>query len=125
MRPRTSRTLPDVQPIILTPRTDPFDDLDWFFEPKCDGFRGLLYVTRKGCYIRSKRGNHLKRFDQLCHWVRDELRVREVILDGEVVALDAHGRPNFRDLLAGRGDLLAASTVRRWAEPLNRRLNSC
>jgi hypothetical protein len=30
----------------------------------------------------------------------EELQVREAILDGEVVALDSQGRPNFRDLLA-------------------------
>jgi hypothetical protein len=48
--PRTSRTLPDVQPLLLTPRAESFDHPDWLFEPKYD-FRGLLYVTRKGCYI--------------------------------------------------------------------------
>jgi ATP-dependent DNA ligase len=31
----------------------------WLFEPKYDGYRGLLYVTRHGCYFRSKRGNIL------------------------------------------------------------------
>ncbi len=65
----------------------------------------LLYVTRQGCYIRSKRGNHLKRFDELCNWVRDELPVKEAILDGEVVALNEQGQQNFRDLTTGRGNL--------------------
>ena len=40
-----------------TQRWDPFDDPAWLFEPKYDGYRGLLYVTRKGCHFRSKRGN--------------------------------------------------------------------
>ncbi|HYC33794.1 MAG TPA: hypothetical protein VEB59_16005 [Gemmatimonadales bacterium] len=104
MSPRTAH-LPVVQPIRLTPRGDPFDHPDWLFEPKYDGFRGLLYVSRAGCLIRSRKGNHLTRFDDLCHAVRDELPVREAILDGEVVALDDHGRQSFRDLLAGRGNL--------------------
>jgi hypothetical protein len=52
-------------------------------------------VTRQGCHFRSKRGNILKRFEQLCYWVREELRVQEAILDGEVVALDSDGRQNF------------------------------
>jgi bifunctional non-homologous end joining protein LigD len=90
--PRTSRTLPTVQPILLTPRRETFDDPAWLFEPKYDGYRGLLYVTRKGCWFRSKRGNILKRFQELCYWVREELPVKEVILDGEVVALDSEGR---------------------------------
>jgi bifunctional non-homologous end joining protein LigD len=114
MRPRTTRTLPEVQPVLLTPRAEPFDDPAWLFEPKYDGFRGLLYVTRKGCYIRSRRGNHLRQFEQLCHWVRDELPVREAILDGEVVALDAQGRQSFRELLAGRGNLHFAAFDALW-----------
>jgi ATP-dependent DNA ligase len=44
----------------------------------------------------------LKRFAQLCYWVREELPVKEAILDGEVVALDSEGRQNFRSLLTGR-----------------------
>jgi ATP-dependent DNA ligase len=37
--------------------------------------------------------------------VRAELPVKEAILDGDVVSLDSEGRQNFRDLLAGRGNL--------------------
>ncbi len=128
MSPRAIRTLPDVQPIILTPRDDPFDHADWLFEPKFDGYRGLLYVTRQGCYFRSKRGNVLKRFEQLCHWVREELPVKEAILDGEVVALNGEGRPNFRELTAGRGNLHYAAFDCLWVRgrdlrslPLTRR----
>jgi bifunctional non-homologous end joining protein LigD len=94
-----------VRALLLTPRREPFDDPAWLFEPKYDGYRGLLYVTRQGCYFRSKRGNILKRFEHLCYSVREELPVKEAILDGEVVALDSDGRQNFRDLLAGRGNL--------------------
>jgi bifunctional non-homologous end joining protein LigD len=36
--------------------------------------------------------------------VRDELGARDVILDGEVVALDEYGRQDFRLLMAGRGN---------------------
>ena len=127
MSPQT-RVLPDIQPILLTPRRDPFDDPEWLFEPKFDGYRGLLHVTRKGCYIRSKRGNLLKRFHQLCLWVREELPVREAILDGEVVALDSEGRQNFRHLTSGRGNLHFAAFDALWVNgkdlrglPLERR----
>ena len=116
MSPRVSRILPTVEPILLTPRPDPFDDPAWLFELKYDGYRGLLYVTRKGCHFRSKRGNVLKRFEQLCYWVREELPVKEAILDGEVVALDSEGRQNFRDLTAGRGNLHYAAFDALWIE---------
>ena len=90
--PTTSRTLPLVEPIRLTPRREPFEDSTWLFEPKYDGYRGLLYVTRQGCHFHSKRGNILKRFEQLCYWVREELPVKEAILDGEVKAGGSHSR---------------------------------
>jgi bifunctional non-homologous end joining protein LigD len=112
--PRVRRSLPLVEPILLTLRRDPFDDPAWLFEPKYDGYRGLLYVTRQGCHFRSKRGNILRRFDQLCWWVRAELPVKEAILDGEVVSLDAEGRQNFRDLTAGRGNLHYAAFDALW-----------
>jgi ATP-dependent DNA ligase len=96
VNPRVSRTLPLVQPILLTPRGDAFNDPAWLFEPKYAGYRGLLYVTRQGCHFRSKRGNILKRFEQLCYWVREELPVKEAILDGEVVALDSEGRQKLQ-----------------------------
>ena len=92
MSPRATKTLPDVQPVLLTPRREPFNDPAWLFEPKYDGYRGLLYVTRQGCWFRSKRENILRRFDHLCYWVREALPVKEAILDGEVVALDSEGR---------------------------------
>ena len=43
----------------------------------------------------------------------EELPVKEAILDGEVVALDSEGRQNFRDLLAGHGNLHYADAAER------------
>jgi ATP-dependent DNA ligase len=127
--PRTRRTpLPLVEPILLTPRREPFDDQGWLFEPKYDGYRGLLYVTRQDCYFRSKRGNIMTRFQELGHRVREELPAREAILDGELVALDGDGRQSFRDLLAGQGNLHYAAFDALWVNgkdlrglPLTRR----
>jgi ATP-dependent DNA ligase len=42
--------------------------------------------------------------------------VKEAILDGEVVALDSEGRQNFRDLMAGRGNLHYAAFHALWIE---------
>ena len=74
------------------------------------------YVTRKGCWFRSKRGTVLKQFHDLGHRLRAELPVKEAILDGEVVALDSEGRQNFRDLRAGRGHLHYAAFDALWIE---------
>jgi bifunctional non-homologous end joining protein LigD len=120
--------LPLVDPILPVPRSEPFDDPACLFEPQYDGVRGLLYVTARDCCFRSKRGEVLSRFEELCYWVRQELPVKEVILDGEIVALDAHGRQDVRGLLAGRGNLHYAAFDALWVngkdlrgQPLTRR----
>jgi bifunctional non-homologous end joining protein LigD len=97
--------LPLVTPIVPVLRDQPFDDPAYLFEPKYDGFRGLLYLAGRECHFRSKRGNVLRRFEELCFWVREELGTRDVVLDGEVIALDDQGRQDFRALMAGRGNL--------------------
>ena len=96
-----------VEPIVPELYPTAFDDPAWLFEPKYDGFRGLLYLSGRECRFRSKRGNILRRFEQLCHWVRDELPERDMILDGEVVSLDEEGRQDFRGLMAGCGNYAA------------------
>jgi bifunctional non-homologous end joining protein LigD len=100
-------TLPLVEPIVPVLRDQPFDDPAYLFEPKYDGFRGLFYLGGRECHFRSKRGNVLAQFRELCDWVRHELRVREVILDGEVVALDPRGPAGLpRSSRAPRGPSL-------------------
>jgi bifunctional non-homologous end joining protein LigD len=94
-----------VTPIIPVARREPFDDPAWIFEPKYDGFRGLVYATGSFCVIRSKRGRDFTRFDELCRQVHRGIPAREAILDGEVLAVDRSGLPNFHGLLAGEGPM--------------------
>jgi len=98
----TGMALPRVQPIIPTWRKQPFDDPDWLFDVKYDGFRALLYIERDGCRFVSRTGKPLDRFTLLGAEVATVLAVDDAILDGEVIAADAAGRPQFYDLLRGR-----------------------
>jgi len=93
--------LPRVQPIIPTRRKEPFDDPDWLFEFKYDGFRGLWYFDRGRARLISRNGNPMARFDRLADQVAATLNVDEAILDGEVIVTDATGRPKFYDLIRG------------------------
>ncbi|HEX3233408.1 MAG TPA: hypothetical protein VHR41_04390 [Gemmatimonadales bacterium] len=97
-----SRTLPTVEPVVPVAGTPPLQDPAWLYEPKFDGFRGVLYQSQTS-FIRSKRGNILRRFSELCERVRGELKVRDVILDGEVVAINEEGHQDVQALMAGRG----------------------
>jgi bifunctional non-homologous end joining protein LigD len=92
-------TLPRVQPIIPTWRKEPFDDPEWLFEFKYDGFRGLCHLEQGRCGFISRNGNVLSRFETLGDQVAAVLDVDEAIIDGEVIAVDETGRPLFIDLL--------------------------
>ena len=114
MASKTRVTLPLIDPIVPGSRPDPFNHPAWLFEPKYDGFRGMLYLTRTGCTFYSKRGNVMRRFADLAQQVRAELPRREVILDGEIVALDDEGRIDFWGLMRGQGTLAYAAFDLLW-----------
>ena len=94
-------TLPRVQPIIPCWRREPFDHSDWVFDFKYDGFRALCYIERGRCHFISRNGNLLSRFEALGEQVAAVLDVDEAIIDGEVIAADETGRPQFYELLRG------------------------
>ena len=113
---RTASGLPLIEPIVLVPRPDPFDDPDWIFEPKYDGFRGVVYASALGCEIRSRRDTPLKRFRGLWERVAEVVGPREVVLDGEVVSLNRQGKPVFENLMRGRGFLAYAAFDLLWLD---------
>jgi bifunctional non-homologous end joining protein LigD len=113
---RLASGLPQVEPILLSTRPSPFDDPGWLFEPKYDGFRGLVYASSLGCEIRSRRDFQFDRFGDLCSRIAGVLGAREVILDGEVVSLNRQGKPVFRDLLRGQGFLAFAAFDLLWLD---------
>ena len=77
---RLASRLPSIEPVRLTLRSESFDDPAWLFEPKYDGFRGVLYASHLGCEIRSRRDNPLHRFTELWDRVAKVLGGRETIL---------------------------------------------
>jgi bifunctional non-homologous end joining protein LigD len=94
--------LPRIEPIIPTLRKEPFDDPDWLFDAKHDGFRALCYLEQWRGHFVSRNGKPLSRFTALADELADVLEVDDAILDGEVIVSDATGRPQFYDLLRGR-----------------------
>jgi bifunctional non-homologous end joining protein LigD len=101
--PRTAAAepLPDrLPPMLLRPGLPPVSDLDqWALELKWDGMRAQFRVARDGYWcLRSRPGrNCSSQFPELAP-VADALNGREVLLDGELVCLDADGRPDFHRL---------------------------
>ena len=94
-------TLPHVQPIPPTWHKEPIDDPDWLFDFKYDGFRAICYLEHRRNRLISRNNNVMTRFEALAGQVASALNIDEAILDGEVIAADATGRPVFLDLLRG------------------------
>jgi hypothetical protein len=47
-----------------------FDNSDWIFEPKMDGFRALAHVTGHRCTLVSRNGHVFKSWPQLAEEIR-------------------------------------------------------
>ena len=91
--------LPRVHPIAPIRRPEPFGDPAWLFDLKYDGFRGLCYLQQGRAHLISRNGNPMHRFAGLSDRIAASLDVGDAILDGEVIAADETGRPQFYDLL--------------------------
>jgi DNA ligase D-like protein (predicted ligase)/DNA ligase D-like protein (predicted polymerase)/DNA ligase D-like protein (predicted 3'-phosphoesterase) len=70
----------------------------WAFEGKWDGYRLLVDADHGEVRLRSRSGRDLTdEFPQLGS-LADDLADHHVVLDGEVVALDASGVPSFSEM---------------------------
>ena len=71
----------------------------WAFEMKWDGQRAIAAAREGTCQLYSRNNNDITAtFPELPSAVLDALRGRNAIVDGEIVALDAKGRPSFSRL---------------------------
>jgi bifunctional non-homologous end joining protein LigD len=74
----------------------PFDDRDWIFELKWDGYRAVAVVSKGEARLFSRKGLLFKKYKE----ITDELGKLpfDAVIDGEVVILDEKGRPDFQYL---------------------------
>ena len=93
--------LPQIDPILPKLVRDVPRGRDWLYELKLDGFRGTLYVEGHRGRFLSKTKKPMRRFDSLANAIAQELPVRDVILDGEIVVM-SEGRPDFYSLMMNR-----------------------
>jgi len=85
-------------PMLAEAADAPFHKDGWRWEPKLDGYRVLAFVGNEGVRLRSRRGLELAaQFPALAAELREQA-VDGTLLDGEIVALDAAGRPSFAKL---------------------------
>jgi bifunctional non-homologous end joining protein LigD len=84
-----------VKPMLATLVDEPFDDKDWIFEIKWDGYRALAEIHKDRVHLYSR---NFQSFDRRFPPLVDDLNSIKVdaLLDGEIVVLDEQGKPSFQ-----------------------------
>ena len=91
-------------PMPLNRCREPFSSPDWIYELKYDGFRALAEIEYGRCRLISRNGNEFATFKDLALRIGKLFSDTRVVLDGEIVCLDKHGRSQFKNLLFHRGE---------------------
>ena len=79
-----------------------FDNADWLFEIKHDGFRVLAIRDGSLARLYTRNGYDISRRHQHVTAALAAFPTERFVLDGELVVLDDDGRSNFPKLARGR-----------------------
>ena len=84
-----------IQPMLASVIEKPFDDPNWLFEIKWDGYRAIAFIENGSVRLVSRNQNDLTpRYPELRELTKF-VNAKTAILDGEVVVLDEQGRSSF------------------------------
>ncbi len=101
----------DVEPMLAEPADAAFTKDGWLFELKLDGYRMLAAKRHGEALLRSRNGNdYTSVFPEVARAVK-AIPLANCIVDGEVVVMDAQGRPSF-SRLQQRGRLSSLIEIR-------------
>ncbi|HET6927000.1 MAG TPA: non-homologous end-joining DNA ligase [Hyphomicrobiaceae bacterium] len=93
--PRESKLPQRLQPMLAVLTDAPFDDADWVFESKWDGFRMMTAIEGGKVALFSRNGKIISESYRVVARALEKIK-HDAVLDGELVALDAHGRARFQ-----------------------------
>ena len=79
-----------------TSKARAFNDPHWVWELKHDGYRALLLKEGREVRLLTRKGNDLLAF--FPEIAADLRKLPDIALDGELVMLDAKGKPEFHQL---------------------------
>jgi len=96
---KCKKSLPpaEASPMLATLANEPFDDDNWLFEIKWDGYRAVAYLNNDEVELISRNN---KPFTEKYFPVANALKSLGInaVLDGEIVAVDKNGLANFQAL---------------------------
>jgi len=98
-------TLFDERPIapMLAKTGRVFDDENYFFEPKWDGLRAILFFQEGRIELQNRNLRDTTGSYPELQKIRNRIRAKTAIMDGEVVVLREDGVPDFGRLQARFG----------------------
>ena len=112
--PRRALVLGSIEPMLCQTADSAFSSDDWIFELKYDGFRMMAQGGAGQAKLRYRSGlDPTDRYPEITSSVR-ALPIPDLVLDGEVVALDGEGKPDFHKL-SFRGQMHRTSEISRAA----------
>ncbi len=83
-----------MRPMLTTLVDEPFDDEDWIFEIKWDGYRALAHKNKQVHLISRNEKSFNSKFPEI---VKELEKISETfVFDGEIVMLDEKGRSRFQ-----------------------------
>ena len=103
----------EIRPMLACPGKLPRGERAFAYELKWDGVRALAYCEPGRVRLESRNLRDVtSQYPEVTRALREALGAREALLDGEVVAFDEAGRPDFQ-LLQRRMHLASDAAVRR------------
>ncbi|MDB4922339.1 DNA ligase D [Mucilaginibacter sp.] len=92
-----------IKPMLTTLVDEPFDDPDWLYEVKWDGYRALAFINKGEVELLSRNN---KTFHEKFYPIYDLLKKQKLntVLDGEILVLNEKGISNFGDLQNWRSE---------------------
>ena len=103
VKPREAASIPDfVSPELCTPVDRPPNSAGWGHEIKFDGYRVQLRVEHGEATVKTRKG--LDWTNQFTAIAKEGGALPDLLIDGEIVALDQHGVPEFSLLQAAIAD---------------------
>lgn len=108
-----------VKPMLATLVSEPFDNPEWTYEVKWDGYRSIVYIN-KGTVELSSRNN--KSFTEKYYPLVNTIKAWTInaVIDGEILVIGKDGKANFGALQNWRseadGDLVYYAFDLLWYE---------
>jgi DNA ligase D-like protein (predicted ligase)/DNA ligase D-like protein (predicted polymerase)/DNA ligase D-like protein (predicted 3'-phosphoesterase) len=97
--PQTDWLRDPIEPMLARPADKPPSSKDYLYEVKWDGLRALISLDEGHVTIRGRSGtDYTKQFPELLV-PEQAFRATSALFDGEIVCLEADGRPVFRNVI--------------------------